>query len=72
MEKDKKYISFEIHEPLNIPECEFFSLVYRLDKLNTQRYGTMTAMEVHDNNRNIQEMQEILEHFKIHLIEGEE
>lgn len=72
MEEDKKYIGFEIHEPLNISECEFISLVYRLEKLNNQRHGTMTAMKVHDNNRNIQEMQEILEHFKIHLIEGED
>jgi len=73
MEEDKKCISFEIKTPKTISESEFIALVYRLEKLkNNTEFCGLTVMEMHDHNRNIQEMQDILEHFKIHLIEGEE
>jgi len=69
MEEDKTYkirIMFDIDVPKNTIDSDFNSLILRLNKLrdfiSTNEVDTIS---IEENNRNIQEMQNTLEHFRI-------
>lgn len=68
-EENKTYklrIMFDIDVPKNTIDSDFNSLILRLDKLRifTSRNDVDKIM-IEENNRNIQEMQNTLEHFII-------
>ena len=67
-------ITFSIRATDKVDKCEFNSLVLRMEALRNfiENEGKITDLDIKVHNTNVMRMQEILEHFKIHLIEGED
>lgn len=66
---NKLSISFIIDVPEQIDDSDFNSLVLRLQRLNDTRHSYTNNMDIEFHNRNIEEMQNLLENFKIKIFE---